>query len=441
MEPRRVVITGVGVKAPGVDNAQQFYNNLIQGQSSIRNISDTHPHLAGLECQVGNLFKDYAIKKDRRKELDVLAKGSGGEFSPSEPKANGKFALLAMEAAAEAIEDSGLLKDNLEHRQLTTGVAIGAGYLGGPEVEDAIIKVDREGIKKVHPYTVMRMLNDNPAGLISRIYNLHGNEAPSLVAACETGLSNAGFIFDQIRYGRIDAGITGGTEFVGGTVDAPSRMVYAVFEAAKALCTGYNDNPTASSRPCDTLRTGFVPGEGASILVMEELESAIARDARIYAEVIGWGTANDAYSVANPHPEGIYVGLAIQRALADGQLNPEQVDRVLGHLTSTLQGDIAETLGIKKGYGQHAYNIPTSGMKSMTGHKLGAAGSDSIVLGALEIKNGIIAPTINIENQDEHCDLDYVAIEARETNPKIIGINSFGFYGRVGHMILGPPPQ
>lgn len=398
----RVVITGMGVVSPLGNNVETFWRNLTEGRSGISYINtfDVSKH----KTKIAGLVRDFNAD-------DILGQ--------KEARRMDRFCQFALVAAEQAWNDSMLNHTEIDLERLS--VYIGSG-IGGIETLMQNIDVLRErGPQRVSPTMVPSMIANAASAQISIKWGALG---PSMapVSACAIGNTAIGEAFRIIRYGTADVAFAGGTEA------AITELSLASFGNAKAL-SSRNDEPSAASRPFDANRDGFVMSEGAGILILESLTHALRRNARIYAEVIGYGASSDAYHMVSPHPEGKGAYLAMKMALKDASISTDDVDVISAHATSTEIGDISETNAIKKLFGEQAYRIPVMANKSMTGHLLGAAGGVEAIALAKSLQEGIIPPTINLEHPDPLCDLDYVPNVARETNLKIGISNSFGFGG------------
>ncbi|PFP25923.1 beta-ketoacyl-[acyl-carrier-protein] synthase II [Bacillus sp. AFS073361] len=398
----RVVITGMGVVSPLGNNVETFWRNLTEGRSGISYINtfDVSKH----KTKIAGLVRDLNAE-------DILGQ--------KEARRMDRFCQFALVAAEQAWNDSNLNIKEIDLERLS--VYIGSG-IGGIETLMQNIDVLRErGPQRVSPTMVPSMIANAASAQISIKWGALG---PSMapVSACAIGNTAIGEAFRIIRYGTADVAFAGGAEA------AITELSLASFGNAKAL-SSRNDEPSAASRPFDASRDGFVMSEGAGILILESLTHALRRNARIYAEVIGYGASSDAYHMVSPHPEGKGAYLAMKMALKDASISTDDVDVISAHATSTEIGDISETNAIKKLFGEQAYRIPVTANKSMTGHLLGAAGGVEAIALAKSLQEGIIPPTINLEHPDPLCDLDYVPNVARQTNLKIGISNSFGFGG------------
>ncbi len=409
MSECRVVITGIGALTPIGKSAPDFWNGLVSGTSGARTIEhfDTTDFPTSFAAQIDNYNpEDFFERKDARR-LDLVA----------------QYAIVA---SNEAIEDSGL--DLEEINKDRVAVIVGTGIGGMKTFYDQSISFHERGPRGVSPFFIPMLIPDLVSGQISI---RHGFRGPNFcaVSACATGSHNIGIAYDMIRYGQSDYAVTGGTE-------APiTRIGISGFNAMRAMSTR-NDEPERASRPFDTDRDGFVLGEGSGIFILEELESARARGARIYGEIVGYGYSADAYHITAPDPDGGGVQLSMNNALNAAGIEPEDVDHINMHGTSTPLGDIAETNSIKKVFGEHAYTINLNSTKSMTGHTLGAAGAIESVAALLAIYHGIVPPTINIDNQDPECDLNYTANKAVVRDIRYALNNAFGFGGHNSTLVF-----
>ncbi|MEJ8545938.1 beta-ketoacyl-ACP synthase II [Brevibacillus borstelensis] len=398
----RVVITGMGVISPLGNDVQSFWSKLIRGESGITRIDtfDTDGHKA----KIAGLVKDF----------DPEAR-----FGRREARRMDRFCQFALAAAEQAFADAELDLEKLDRERL--GVYAGSG-IGGIQTlleQEALLK--ERGPGRVSPTLVPMMIANMAASMISIRFGAHGpTMAP--VTACSIGNTAIGEAFRLIRAGGSDVVLAGGTEA------AVTGISLASFGNATAISTR-NDEPAKASRPFDLERDGFVMAEGAGILVLESLTHALKRNARIYAEVIGYGASSDAYHMVATHPEGIGAYLAMKAALKEAQVEPEEVDLISAHATSTEIGDKTETAAIKRLFGKAAYKIPVTANKSMIGHMLGAAGGVEAIALVKSLGEGIIPPTINLEKPDPECDLDYVPNQARKADLSIGISNSFGFGG------------
>lgn len=409
MSERRVVITGIGALTPVGKSAPDFWNGLVSAKSGARTIE--HFETSDLPTQFAAQIEeydpeDYFERKDARR-LDLVA----------------QYAIVA---SKEALEDSGL--DLEEINKDRVAVIVGTGIGGMKTFYDQSISLHERGPRGVSPFFIPMLIPDLVSGQISI---RHGFRGPNFcaVSACATGSHNIGIAYDLIKYGQSDYAVTGGTE-------APiTRIGIAGFNSMKAMSTR-NDDPAKASRPFDIDRDGFVLGEGSGIFILEELESARSRGARIYGEIAGYGYSADAFHITAPDPDGGGVQIAMNNALQAAGIKPEDVDHINMHGTSTPLGDIAETNSIKKVFGKHAYNINLNSTKSMTGHTLGAAGAIESVAALLAIYHGTVPPTINVDNQDPECDLNYTANEAEVREIRYALNNAFGFGGHNSTLVF-----
>lgn len=399
---RRVVVTGLGVITPIGNDIPTFWANLLAGRSGIRRIdrfdvSEFPTQIAGM---VENFDPEQYIDKKEARRMD-------------------RFCQFAVAAAKMALEDAkfAITEENAER----VGVYIGSG-IGGLETlaEQHQILLEK-GPRRVSPFLIPMMIADMASGQVSIQFGAKGpNSAP--ISACATGTHAVGDAVRLIQYGAADVMIAGGTE---ATIHP---LALAGFCAAKAMSTR-NDEPEKAVRPFDRDRDGFVMSEGAGILILEELEHAKRRGAKIYGEIIGYGMSGDAYHVTQPAPEGDGAARAMRAAIQDAGIRPEDVDYINAHGTGTELNDKFETLAIKRVFGEHAYRLAVSSIKSMTGHMLGAAGAVEAVATLLTLRDGRVPPTINYETPDPECDLDYVPNRAREMQVRVALSNSFGFGG------------
>ena len=328
--------------------------------------------------------------------------------------------------------DSGF-QPRTELERERAGVLIGSGIGGLPSIAANAVKLDREGPRRISPYFIPGSLVNEASGVVSIRHGLKGpNHA--VVTACATGAHALGDAARLIALDDADLMLAGGAEA------ATCRLTLAGFAIMRALSTGYNDRPTEASRPWDRGRDGFVIGEGAGLVVLEELEHAKRRGARIYGELIGYGLSGDAYHLSAPDPQGDGARRAMSAALKRARLNPEQIDYVNAHATSTPVGDPVEISAVKALFGQHARSLCMSSTKSATGHLLGAAGAVEAIFSLLSLRDSVLPPTLNLHEPDPGCDLDLVPLKAREKRIRYVLSNSFGFGGTNAALIFGPPP-
>jgi 3-oxoacyl-[acyl-carrier-protein] synthase II len=404
MSNRRVVVTGLGVVSPiGID-LKSFWENLANGKSGIRPI--TQFDSATFDCRIAG---------------EILGFNPSLYFkNPKDVRRADRFAQLAMASSKLAIEDSGLDLQKIDRTRF--GVLVGSGIGGLKSLEDQHTVLMNKGASRISPFMVPMMIVNMASGLISMEYDLEGPNF-SIVTACATAANSIGEAWRMIRYGDADGFLAGGSEAV------ISPLGIAGFCAMRAMSTR-NDQPEKASRPFDRDRDGFVMGEGAGILVLEEYERAKARGARIYCELAGYGLTSDAYHMTSPRPDGAPVARAMQLALDSAGANVTEIDYINAHATSTMVGDVSESNAIKLLAGQYAHDgLLVSSTKSMTGHLLGGAGGVESAVCILSIQNGIVPPTINLDNPDPECDLDYVPNVARAKKVRLALNNSFGFGG------------
>lgn len=401
---RRVVITGVGPVTPIGTGKETFWNNLTAGKSGIGIITRFDP--TDVDVKIAGEVKDfdYAEYMDKK-----------------EGKRMDRVTHFAVAAAKLAVEDAKL--DLASINQVRAGVCVGSGIGGIETFVEQTTKYVEKGPSKISPFFIPMEIPNMPAGQISIALGFKGPNT-AIVTACATGTNCIGDAFRTIQYGDADIMIAGGTEA------AISPVAVAGFANMKALSTN-NEHPEKASCPFDKKREGFVMGEGAGVIVLEELEHAKARGAHIYAEICGYGMTADAYHITAPDPSGEMPAACMQAAVDDAGLKPEAVDYINAHGTSTHRNDLNETLAAKKVFGEHAYKMAISSNKSMLGHLLGAAGGVEAIATVLTIENGVIPPTINYEDPDleEGLDLDYVPNVARKANVDVAISNSFGFGG------------
>lgn len=406
---RRVVVTGVGLVTPLGIGTELTWEALINGKSGVDRISrfDASTYASQIAAEVKGFDVEAFFDKKQVKNVDL-------------------FVQYAVAAAEMAWQDSGLSIG--EGNSDRVGVITGCGMGGLPTIEEYHQVVMERGPRKITPFFIPRVIPNMVSGQISiRL----GSRGPNLsqTTACAAGTHAVGEAFRHIAYGDCDVVITGGSE----AVICP--LAVGGFSAMKALSTRNND-PQAASRPFDRDRDGFVISEGSGMLVLEELEAARSRGAKIYAEIVGYGQTSDAFHIAAPPEDGEGAARCMAMALRDAQLAPEEVDHINAHGTSTPLNDICETRAIKTVFGAHAHKLAVSSTKSMTGHMLGAAGGIETAFTALTIFHGIIPPTINLEQPDPICDLDYVPLAAREQQVRVAMSNSFGFGGTNGVLVL-----
>lgn len=402
MESRRVVVTGVGIVSPLGIGAGPTWDSLMQGRSGIGRI--THFDPSSLPTRIAGEVKGFNpedwIEVKEIKKMD-------------------RFIHFAIAAATMAMEDSGLKVDASNAERV--GVYVGAGMGGLPAIEHYHKVVLEKGQRRLTPFFIPMLIINLAAGQISIRFGAKGPNVAH-ATACATGSHAIGDAFRVIQRGDADAMICGGAEAV------ITHLGIGGFNAMKALSTR-NDEPEKASRPFDRDRDGFVMGEGSGILILEEYGHAVARNAKIYAELVGFGLTGDAYHITSPAPGGEGAVRCMRMALRDAGIRPDEVDYINAHGTSTKHGDELETAAIKTVFGDHARTLAVSSTKSMTGHLLGAAGGVEAAISVLAITNSMLPPTINLDNPDEECDLDYVPNAARSATVRCALSNSFGFGG------------
>src|SRR5216110_982720 len=418
---RRVVVTGMGLVTPLGIGLDQVWRRLLAGESGIGAIQsfDVSDLPARIAAQVP--------KGDK----------SSGFFNaddwvpPKDQRRMDEFIVFAMAAAVQAVEDAGWRPDDEEERE-RTGVMIGSGIGGLPGIADMAITLQERGPRRISPFFIPANLINLASGHVSIRYGFKGpNHA--VVTACSSGAHAIGDAARLIMLDDADVMVCGGTEA------AICRLGLAGFSAARALSTNFNDDPPRASRPWDQARDGFVMGEGAGILVLEEYEHARERNARIYAEVLGYGMSGDAFHLTAPAEDGNGAFRSMRNALKSAQLSPDSIDYINAHGTSTPLGDEIELGAVKRLFGDHAYKLSMSSTKSAIGHLLGAAGSVEAIFAILTLRDGIVPPTLNLDNPSPSCDIDLVPKRARERKVNYVLSNSFGFGGTNASLIFGGP--
>jgi 3-oxoacyl-[acyl-carrier-protein] synthase II len=411
MKDRRVVITGMGTVNPLGNDVETFWANIKAGKSGIAKIECMD--VSDYRCQIAGEVRGF----------------EAAQFfnNPRDARRADRYSQLAVAAAKMAFTDANVDLDSIDRYRF--GVMVGSGIGGLATLEREHQKLLEKGPSRVNPFLIPMMIANISSGMISMELGLNGPNM-SIVTACATANHNIGEAWRMIKFGDADIFLAGGSEA------SITSTGLAGFGSMRAL-SFRNDEPERASRPFDVGRDGFVMGEGAGVIVVEEYEHAKARGAEIYAELVGYGVSADAYHLTSPLPEGEGASRCIDMALGHAGLNPEDVDYVNAHGTSTGLGDICETKAIKRTFGDHAKNgLAVSSTKSMTGHLLGAAGGVEIIASTLAIKDGILPPTINLEEPDPECDLDYVPNEAREMDINVAVSNSFGFGGHNATLII-----
>lgn len=409
MNKRRVVVTGMGMVTPLALNANATWSALLDGKSGAGPIThfDTSAYATHFAAMLPDFnVTDYMSAKEARK-MDC-------------------FIQYGFAAGLEAMQDAGLeITDANRHR---VGVMVSSGIGGIQGIEENHLKLQNSGPRRVSPFFVPASITNMLSGQLSMHYGLTG-PSMAIVTACTTGVHNIGQAARMIAYGDADVMLAGGAE------KASTPLGMAGFNAARALSTR-NDDPQAASRPWDRDRDGFVLGDGAGVMVLEEYETAKKRGATIYAELSGFGMSSDAFHMTLPPEDGRGAAASMQNALADAGLNPQQVGYINAHGTSTSAGDVAETAAIKRIFKDDAYSVPVSSTKSMTGHLLGAAGAVEAIISVQALVHQKVPPTINLDNPSEDCDLDYVPHTARDLAFDVSLCNSFGFGGTNGSLLF-----
>ncbi|MCS7304538.1 MAG: beta-ketoacyl-ACP synthase II [Thermoguttaceae bacterium] len=407
---RRVVITGLGVVTSLGCKVEELWTRLLRGESGIRPLRLMDA--SRFRVRIGGEVVDFS---------------TAGYIEPKEEKRLDRFTQFAMVAGIDAVRDAGL--DFSKEDPFRCGVILGSGIGGIREIEVQHTRLLEKGPEKVSAFTIPKLMVNAAAGHLSIQFGLRGPNA-AVATACASATNAIGEAFKTIQHDDADVMITGGSEA------AVTPMGISGFSAMRAL-SERNDEPERASRPFDRERDGFVMAEGAGILVLEELEHAKRRGARIYAELLGYGSTADASHITQPDPQGIGAARAMQCALRDAQVDPSQVDYINAHGTSTPLGDIAETIAIKQVFGEDARRISISSTKSQLGHLLGASGGVEMVVTVLALVHGVIPPTINYEFPDPECDLDYTPNQPRERKISVAMKNSFGFGGHNACLVCG----
>ena len=410
MQKRRVVITGMGVIAPngiGIDN---FWDTLAHGRSGVRKITrfDASSYPSKIAAEVD--------------EFDVTT-----YINPKSARRMDRFAQFAVACSGMALSHSNVKVSDKNSDRI--GIALGSALGGIPSAEQQHSVFIEKGLKRVDPLLAIKIFPGGATSQVAIEFGIRGH-SNTIGGACAAGTDNVGYAFYAIKNDLADIMIAGGAE-------APIvPLTFGAFCLIGAISTR-NGDPTRASRPFDKERDGFVMGEGAGALIVEDLEHALKRDASIYAEILGYGTTNDAYHMVQPSPGGEEAKKSIQLALRDAQIDPKEIDYINPHGSSTPLNDKIETKIIKQVFGEYAYRIPISANKSMIGHALGAAGAIELVASVLTIKNQFIPPTINYESVDPECDLDYVPNEGRKASVTTVLKTSFGFGGKNSSIIIG----
>ncbi len=410
MEKRRVVITGLGIVSPVGSTVASAWDSICNGRSGIRTI--TKLDVSAFPCRIGGEVVDFNPE-------DFMAAKDVRKFDP--------FVPMGFAASQQAIKDSGF--EVTDENSSRIGVVIGAGIGGLSTIEENTAKwLEAKSPRKISPFFIPGSIINAAAGQVSIHYKLRGPNL-AIVTACTTSTHSIGIAGRTIQYGDADIMIAGGAEM------AFTPLGLGSFGQARALSMR-NDEPERASRPWDKDRDGFVMSEGAGAVVLEEYEHAKARGAKIYAEFVGFGMSADAHHITAPPEDGEGARLAMVNAVRDAGLEPSEIDYINAHATSTDLGDRAETIAIKRAFGDHARRLAISSTKSMTGHLLGAAGAVEAIFSILAIRDNVLPPTINLENPDPECDLDYVPNTARKATVRTALSNSFGFGGTNGSLVF-----
>jgi 3-oxoacyl-[acyl-carrier-protein] synthase II len=406
---RRIAVTGLGLLTPVGTDVASAWDAICNGKSGITPI--TRFDVSEFSTRFGGSLQDF----DRDKYI-----------APKEARRMDEFMHYGIAAGVQALEDSGLEESGFDPERF--GVAVGSGIGGITTIEETALQIHESGPRKVTPFFVPGSIINMISGNLSIRFNLKGPNI-SVVTACTTGTHNIGLAANMISNNQADIMLVGGAEM------ATSRVGLGGFCAARALSTR-NDDPERASRPWDKDRDGFVLSDGAGVMVLEEMEHAQKRRATIYAELVGFGMSGDAYHMTAPPEGGEGAARCMRNALHSAQLDPSEIDYINAHGTSTLAGDVAESQAVKTVFGDHAHKLCVSSTKSMIGHLLGASGAAEAIVSVLTLRDQIVSPTINLDNTEEGCDLDYVPHTAREQQVNAVLSNSFGFGGTNGSLIF-----
>ncbi|MCH1599428.1 MAG: beta-ketoacyl-ACP synthase II [Pseudomonadales bacterium] len=409
MNGRRIAVTGLGLLTPVGTDVASAWDAICNGKSGITPI--TRFDVSEFSTRFGGSLQDF----DRDKYI-----------VPKEARRMDEFMHYGIAAGVQALEDSGLEESGFDPERF--GVAVGSGIGGITTIEETALQIHESGPRKVTPFFVPGSIINMISGNLSIRFNLKGPNI-SVVTACTTGTHNIGLAANMISNNQADIMLVGGAEM------ATSRVGLGGFCAARALSTR-NDDPERASRPWDKDRDGFVLSDGAGVMVLEEMEHAQKRGATIYAELVGFGMSGDAYHMTAPSEGGEGAARCMRNALHSAQLDPSEIDYINAHGTSTLAGDVAESQAVKTVFGDHAHKLCVSSTKSMIGHLLGASGAAEAIVSVLTLRDQIVSPTINLDNTEEGCDLDYVPHTAREQQVNAVLSNSFGFGGTNGSLIF-----
>ncbi len=410
MEKRRIVVTGMGVVSPVGSTIRDYWESLKNGRSGVGNI--TTFDVSKFDCHIAAEIRNFS-------PFDYI--------SPKEVRRLDRFTQLAVVAAKDALADSNLLLDKEDLSRI--GVLIGSGIGGLKTIEDQHTILLEKGPSRVSPFLIPMMIVNMAPGYVAISLGLKGPNS-CVATACASGTHAIGDAFKIIQRGQADV------MFAGGAESCITPLGVGGFCSLRALATQYNNNPEKASRPFDLKREGFVMGEGSGIVVLEELEHALSRNAKIYAEVAGYGLSDDAYHMTAPDPDGRGASEAMLMAIKDAQIKPQDVSYINAHGTSTQLNDKVETMAIKITFGEYAKKIPASSTKSMTGHLLGASGAVEFIVAVLTTVHDVIPPTINYEFPDPECDLDYVPNKSREKTVNVSLSNSLGFGGHNATIIV-----
>ena len=414
MEDRRVVVTGLGTINPVGNTVDDTWKNLLSGTSGIARIERVE--VTDIPSKIGGEVKDFEVTDHIPKRLS---------------RRMDRYAQLFWVAARDALADAGIDYEEDDPDAYRTGVMMGTGIGGVESFEQEIDTLFHIGPHRVSPYGIPKIIANIAGGQVSIDFNLYGPNSTA-VTACAAAANAIGDAGEIIKRGAADVMVAGGSDA------AITRFAMAGFSQARALSTN-NDDPEGASRPFDADRDGFVMGEGGAALILEERQRALARGATVYAELIGYGMSADAYHVTLPRPGGDGAARAMQAALDHARIEATDISVINAHGTSTQANDVTETTAIKTVFGDHAYQVPTSSTKSMTGHLLGGAAAIEAVASILTIRDGLIPPTINYTTPDPECDLDHVPNEAREAEVTTVMSNSFGFGGHNVALIFKAP--
>lgn len=409
MNGRRVVVTGLGMITPVGNDVETSWDAIKNGRSGVNTIE--HFDTAEFTTRIGGSIKQF----DSTRYMEAR-----------EARRMDVFIQYGMAAGAQAVADAGLENTAINPERI--GVAVGSGIGGINTIEEMSYLVRTQGPRKITPFFVPGSIINMISGMLSIRFGFQGPNI-AITTACTTGTHNIGIAAGMIANNQADVMLAGGAEM------SCSRVGLGGFCAARALSTR-NDEPARASRPWDRDRDGFVLSDGAGVLVLEEYEHAKARGAQIYAELVGFGMSGDAYHMTSPPEGGAGAALCMKNALASARLSADQVDYINAHGTSTIAGDFAETAAIKSVFMDHAYKLCVSSTKSMIGHLLGAAGAVEAIVSVLTLRDNVVTPTINLENPDDGCDLDYVPHQARDLKVNVVVSNSFGFGGTNGSLIF-----